>query len=133
MQKNFKERRACARIQPSQKLECSKFEFGQKETGKTKAFIKSLSASGVLFETKAKYDISDVLDLRLDIPGWDKFKTEFFKPQELFSYKPLRALAKVVRVNRASEDSFQVGAHFCAIDADHRKALFKFIKQKINQ
>ena len=91
--------------------------------------LKDISCGGILFESKVKYDIGTLLRIELALPGWEKFKTEFFKEDSTPHADPLTVLAHVVRLEALENGMFDIGACFSAIDEGDRWALFKYIQR----
>ena len=91
--------------------------------------MKNLSTTGALFETSKTFQIGDVLMLKMDIPGWEKYKSDFIRPGQLSRSEPLTALAKVVRVEFIKSGHHEIGVCFVGIDETHQKALNKLIKK----
>jgi c-di-GMP-binding flagellar brake protein YcgR len=85
--------------------------------------LKNLSTSGALFETPKLFQIGDVLLLKMSIPGWEKYKTDFIRPGQLSRSEPLTALATVVRVEFIKSGHHEVGVCFVGIDEGHQRAL----------
>ena len=94
------------------------------------AAFKDISAGGLLFECKRKYDIGNLLKLEIVIPGWEKFKSEFYKPDESSRSKPLIALASVVRVEMVKPGLYDIGVSFAGIDEGHQSALLQYIQRQ---
>ena len=91
--------------------------------------IKNISASGALFESSKLYQIGDVLLLKLSIPGWEKYKSDFFRPGSLTRSEPLTVVASVVRVEFVRSGHHDIGVCFVGIDESHQKALAQLIKR----
>lgn len=97
------------------------------------------SAGGVLFESKTKYNIGDLLKLEISIPGWEQFKNEFYKEDAITPSRPIIVLAKIIHVeNIVVDELYDIGVCFVGIDENHRWALMKQIdaeskKQKPEQ
>lgn len=95
-----------------------------------KAVIKNISTDGILFESTAKFEIGELLQLTIDIPGWEKFKSEFYKNEVVSSDGLLVVLANVVRIEVLEpEEKYDIGVCVSAIDEGHKWALLKYIKR----
>lgn len=92
-----------------------------------KSTTKNLSGSGVLFESPEIFAVGSTLKMRIDAPGWEKYKTEFYKADKLSTPEPVIILARVVRVEVVDEGKFDIGVCFIGIDGDHQKALMKYV------
>ena len=95
----------------------------------TEGVLKNISCGGVLFESKVKYDVGSLLRIELALPGWEKFKTEFFREDRMPHSDPLTVLAHVVRLEVLEDGLFDIGACFSAIDEGDKWALFKYIQR----
>ncbi len=126
------ERRKFYRLPYQTVLHCEKYQFHKTFDNKQiEAVVKNVSAEGILFESAKPFAINDILQIELKVLGWEKFKSEFYKPDELTASKPLIVLAKVVRVETLYPSGhFEIGVCFVGIDHGHQEALLKFIKSK---
>lgn len=129
------ERRRFIRIQARYMLRHEKYSLKADQDRKAVAgVVKNYSGDGALFESKTKYDIGDILKLEIDIPGWDKFKTEFYKEKRTSASEPIVVLASVVRVEvMVPDDLYDIGVFFVGIDKGHQGALIKQINTRLNQ
>ena len=95
------------------------------------AVTKNVSAGGMLFETESIYEIGTLLKVELDIPGWEKFKTEFYREDILSRSKPVIVIASVVRVEVIEPNArYDIGACFVGIDEGHQLALAKCLESR---
>jgi len=133
------ERRKYFRIKSKNLITCKKFtvdDFSNnyESDDMIHAVLKNYTAGGLLFESVIKFNIGELLKLDITIPGWEKFKSEFYKEITSEEEQSLIILAKVVRVEAMNGDSkFEIGVSFSAIDKGHREALMKYIDQKIKE
>ena len=82
----------------------------------------------MLFESNVKFDLGTLLRIEIDIPGWERFKNEFYKTYEASKSSPLVVLASVVRVEVVyPENRFDIDVCFSAIDKGHQWALIKYV------
>lgn len=96
--------------------------------------LKNYSGGGVLFESTIRYDIGDLLKLEIALPGWERFKNEFYKEDRLSRSDPVVVLASVVRVECMGPPSlFDVGVCFVGIDEDDRWAVIKQIDAQLQK
>lgn len=123
------ERRQFVRIDLQNIAKIEEYKIGGKGE-RIDTLVKNISAGGILFETNYKYDIGVLLKLEVNIPGWDKYKTEFLKYDKSSASEPLVALAAVVRIEAIDLGSrYEIGACFINIDSDHLKALMHYIEK----
>lgn len=90
--------------------------------------IKDVSGGGVLLSSENFFDVGTLLELKLNIPGWSRHKTEFLKIDWQSTPEPLVTLGRVVRVERCRDGSYDVGVVFECIDDDHRDAVAKYVE-----
>jgi hypothetical protein len=132
---NFVERRKYIRLQHQHILYHEKYDLrGHKDQKIVEGVLKNYSPGGVLFETKTPYRIGDLLKLEMAIPGWERFKTEFYKQDKLSRMDPVIVLASVIRVECIVPDQlYENGVCFVGIDEGDRWALIKQIKEELNR
>jgi len=130
----FAERRKYFRLDARYVLKCEEFtakdlfrENGMKNA--VEAVSKNISLGGVLVEVKKPFKLGDILRMEIDIPGWEKFKAEFYKDDVTIAKKPLVVLGKVVRTENLGKN-FELGICFVAIDEGHKWALLKYLKKR---
>jgi c-di-GMP-binding flagellar brake protein YcgR len=122
-------RRRYVRFETQNVLHYEKYSLvDSKDKAMAEATAKNISAGGVLFETKTKYQPGDVLLLEIDLSGWDIFSTEFNSAHlaTKTKSKSVRILGKVVRVEMIDQDKFDVGISFSAIDEGHKWSVIKY-------
>jgi len=124
------ERRKYVRITYESVVECEKFSIPRNHESVREFNIKNISAGGVLFESFEKYEIGDILKIKISAQGWEKYLSEFYKPERLSVSEPIVALGKVVRIEDLGNGNFDIGVEFIGIDEMHRKAFDKFIKKQ---
>jgi len=130
---NLIDKRKFIRIAEDHVLCHEKYHFRvQAEKESVEGVVKNYSAGGALFESKIKYDIGDLLKLDITIPGWEKYKNEFYKNDKLFVEAPVVVLVNVVRVEAIVPDElYDIGVSFVGIDNGDQWALMKQIKEHI--
>jgi hypothetical protein len=124
------ERRSFIRIAEEDLLVCEPFDpavFSGVIAKRVRTFTKNVSENGILFEANEAYGIGALLKLQIDIPGWEKYKTGFYKVGAVSRNQPLVVLGKVVRVEDIGEGVFDIGVVFTAVDGAHREALKKYL------
>lgn len=123
------ERRKFLRVVSKRPIKHTKFRlFGKNSEKLTESITRNLSAGGILFESDVLYLPGDLVRIEIEIPGWEKYKTEFIKPGQVTKSEPVTVLAKVIRVEIKNPRLYEVRAAFVGIDDDHQKALTKFFK-----
>ena len=127
------ERRKFFRVAEEDLLICEPFDteaFGGMTGKRMHVFTKDLSEGGVLFEATEPFEIGDLLKLQLDVPGWQKYKLDFYKGDKPSGNEPLVALAKVVRIEDIGGGFFDIGVAFVALDSGHKIALKKYLEKE---
>ena len=128
------ERRRFVRVSVDYFLECTQLDFTDTTNDKIPASIKNISAGGILFVTHKKYELGTLLRISLSIPGWDQYKTEFYKSAKALFTENLVVLAKVARIEPGKrEGQYNVAVEFTGIDDDHQRALLKFIRNQMKE
>jgi len=94
---------------------------------------KNISANGLLFESSTAYELGTVLRLELLVHGINKYKTEFYKPQQLSNTEPFVVLGKVARVEAVGGGRFDIGVSLVGLDYVYRQALAKYISAHARQ
>lgn len=125
------DRRKYVRLDQKHMLRHEKYVFQgcDEEIMFEESAIKNYSLGGALFESRIKYDIGDTLKLEISIPGWEKFKNEFYREDKISRAEPVVILASVIRIEAiALEDFYEIGVQFVGIDEGDRWALMKQIK-----
>ncbi|MFT5207162.1 MAG: hypothetical protein ACI9CF_000911 [Candidatus Omnitrophota bacterium] len=130
---NEHEKRKYTRLIARHVLQCQKYSFKDLNQAKRMtSVVKNISAGGALFESKEKYQIGDILKLEIDIKGWQKFDSGFYKSDLISGSKPIVALGSVVRMELVNPDQlYDVGVCFVGIDDGHQWTLIKYINNKI--
>lgn len=126
--KKAAEKRKYIRINLSRVARISKYQFGAGDE-KLPNVVSNISAGGIMFKTNSAYDIGSLIKIEIDIPGWYKHRSEFYKNPADVS-KPFVALATVVRIEIVDtpDHKYEIGACFVNIDQGHLDALMKFVK-----
>lgn len=132
-QEDMSEHRKYVRIPRRYIVHCSPFTakdlLSPGRDNITEGLLKNISCGGILFESKAKYDVGMLLRIELALPGWEKFKTEFFREDSYPLFNPLTVLANVVRLEVLEDGLFDIGACFSAVDEGDKWTLFKYIQR----
>ena len=108
------------------------FQVSEKREALDAGVLKNYSSAGALFESKAKYDIDDILKIEITIPGWEIYKNEFYREDKDTRREPIIILAAVVRVEAIRPNElYEIGVEFVGIDDGDRWALMKQIKKQL--
>jgi len=122
------QRRKFYRLPLEHVLEFTEYDFSKEKKPFNISKLKNVSGGGVLFETDRSVPIGSFIKVKMKIPGWEKFRTEFIKPDWTSETEPLVTLGSVVRVEEIEPDRrYDIGIVFQCIDEDHRNALMNYI------
>ena len=97
LMKTLMEHRKYIRIKKSVAIKHIKFHWLVNENDALRSLAKDISAGGILFESAEFYDVGDIIRLEIDLPGWEDFKSEYYKPH-LSKSQPVIALVRVRRI-----------------------------------
>ena len=89
--------------------------------------MRDLSLTGVRFESEGAYEPGTLLQLDLELPGWEKERIDFYREEDVL--KPLTVLAEV-RWSKPAGERFEIGALFVNVDAWHLKALQRYLEKQ---
>ncbi len=124
------ERRKYYRMPVDHLLEFREYSLSEGQDNLKMNNLKNISGGGVLFESDSFLSIGTLLKMKLKIPGWQKYKTEFLKHDRVSTTEPLVALGHVVRVEEMEDGKdYEIGVVFECVDDDHRNALIKYIEE----
>lgn len=122
------EKRKFNRMQMDQLAEFREYDLQKGDSALIPSNLKNVSGSGVLFETENPLEVGTLIKMKLKIPGWEKYKSEFIKPDWKSTSEPLVTLGYVARVEETEKDeSYETGVDFVCMDEKHKQALMQFI------
>lgn len=128
------ERRKYARVPIDCVIKCEKYAIGETDgTDSVSVDAMDMSAGGLLLQTNQEYVLGDVLRIEIELPGWNKYKVEFIKPDSITEDRALVALASVVRVERLAESGYEIGVRLAGVDDGHRLAFERYIYEKVKE
>ena len=130
---SISERRQYFRLQEEHLVTCEVFSLPRDPATRAKIKTKDISAGGILFESEKAYPLGTLLRLELQVIGWDRHKTEFYKRDALSRSEPLIVIGDVVRLEELAPGRFDIGVSMSGIDAGHKAALAKYIKTRAEQ
>lgn len=129
--KNSSNKRRYSRLPKSSSLKIQKLTFSE-ETKEDDAVYKDVGGGGILFESKALYEIGALLKLKVDVPGWGKFIKNFKRPDEN-DKKILTAIGEVVRVEEIEKNKiYEIGVKFVNIQDNDFDSLIQYIENSID-
>ena len=123
-----RERRKYFRLNRECVVQCERYTIPRQPEATSSGKSLNLSSGGILFESKAKFELGDMLRLEVKADGWEKFSAEFYKHDKMSQVRPLFVLGTVVRSELLSGGAYEIGVAFTGIDDGHRWALEKYLK-----
>lgn len=133
---NSNERRRYVRLERQHLLRYEKYAFQLTEGQEVfeEGMLKNYSLGGALFESRIKYQIGDILKLEITIPGWQRYKNEFYREDRTSRVEPIVVLTYVVRVEAMiPNEIYDIGVQFVGIDEGDRWTLMKQINAQLNK
>ncbi|MEK6814860.1 MAG: PilZ domain-containing protein [Nitrospirota bacterium] len=125
-----RERRRFKRLPESFRVEWAEVAFG---SGRKKAAseTKDVGAGGLLIESSEPYGIGTVLNLKISVPEWKKFRPGFLRYDWTSAPEPLVALGRVVRVEEIlSGRLYEIGVAFTGMDEIEQGALGRLLDER---
>ena len=132
MSQSGSERRKFLRIDEGSVLSCEECVI-PRTSQKFSVVSKDISAGGLLFSAPAPVDLGTVLRFEVSIAGWQKFKPEFRKSEQIDDKTPLVALGTVVRVEHMNDGTYEIGVRLDGVDEGHRMALEQYVKSRAKE
>jgi c-di-GMP-binding flagellar brake protein YcgR len=121
------------RLERDDEIKVKEFRFP--ETGRyRKARITDISGGGLMIETRQHYSADTQLKIEINLTGWQRYAPGFLKYFGEAAQRPLVVLAQVIRCDtKVVGHKYDVAVEFSGIDENHRRALVKFIREKITK
>ncbi len=122
------QRRKFYRLPMDHVVEFTEYDFSSEKKPFNISKLKNVSGGGVLFQSSRPFPIGSFIKIKMNIPGWDRYKTAFIKPDWTSVTEPLIILGSVVRVEEIESDNmYDIGIVFKCIDESHRDALMNYL------
>ncbi|MBI5150187.1 MAG: PilZ domain-containing protein [Candidatus Omnitrophica bacterium] len=128
------ERRHYVRLDRQHMLRHERYDFQMVEEREAfeEGMLKNYSQNGALFEVRTKYHVGDIVKLAITIPGWERYKNEFYKEDKTSRVEPVVVLACVIRVEALIlNEIYDIGVQFVSIDEGDRWSLMRQIKAQL--
>jgi len=123
------DRRKYVRIPAQHVLRCERYTIPRVAERKEATSL-NLSAGGILFVSAAEFKKGELLRIELELDNWEKYKAEFYKPDQTASSRPFVVIGTVVHSEKRQDEKFDIGVNFSGMDEGHRWALMKYLKDK---
>lgn len=130
LKKEGSDKREFFRLPEEFKVTFKPLEFPLGDRPVKESTVKDVSAGGILFESKVYYELGTVLQLEVNLEGWYRHRSSFFKSTKEKALEPLSVIGEVVRVEKFDDDTYDIGVKFTNVYDDDQKSLLKFINSK---
>jgi len=89
----------------------------------------NIGGNGIRITSSDPYDPKTILNLKINIIGWEGFKKPFSKFVDISSNACLTVVGEVVWCNKsANNNGYELGVKFLNICEDDSKALIRYLK-----
>ena len=127
--RQFQDKRKFHRISRNIDIEVSQLTFPFSDAVFKKGASVDIGGNGIRFTTSNPYDPETLLNLKINIIGWEGFKKPFSKFIDLSSDACLSAVGEVVWCNKSTDDDrYELGVKFTNIYEDDYEALMRYLK-----
>jgi len=124
-----RDKRKFTRISRNIDIEISQLTFPLSDVVTKKGTSINIGGNGIRFTSSEPFDPQTILNLKINIIGWEGFKKPFSKFINLSSDSCLGAVGEVVWCNESPEnDGYELGVKFTNIYEDDYKALMRYLK-----
>ncbi len=124
-----KDKRKFPRISRNIDIEVSKLTFPFTDAVTKKGASVNIGGNGICVITAEPYEPETIINLKINIIGWEGFKKPFSKFIDLSSDASLTAVGEVVWCNESAENGgYELGVKFTNIYEDDYKALMRYLK-----
>jgi len=123
------EARDYPRIPREVTVEVIKLAYPMDAKGGESVFSVNIAQNGICFLSETKYDLGDILNLRIDLKGLRRFvKNVPSLLDDSLVKAPLSVIAKVAWVKVSdTKNMFEVGVSFEDVDGVEHKALISYL------
>lgn len=129
---NFKDKRRFPRISRNIDIEVSELTFPFSEAPVQKEASVDIGGNGIRFTSSVPYEVKALLNLKINIIGWEGFKKPFSKLVNISSDACLTAVAEVVWCHEVEEgQSYELGVKFLNIYEDDYEALMRYLENAV--
>ena len=122
-------KRKFPRVSRNIDIEVSQLTFPLSDAVIKKESSLDIGVNGIRFTSSEPYEPQTVLNLKINIIGWEGFKKPFSKFIDLSSEAFLGAVGEVVWCNENAEGGgYELGVKFMNIYEDDYEALMRYVK-----
>ena len=125
------DKRAYARIPSEVTVETAVLTYPLDKTGGDQGLSKNISPDGICVITPKAYTKGDILSLKIDLPGWQRYKRNVTAiVDDAEAAAPLTAVVEVMWCQpRPGSGSYEIGVKFRDIYADDHAALIHYLEK----
>jgi c-di-GMP-binding flagellar brake protein YcgR len=124
------EKREYFRLPEEFKLTFRPLEFPLGKHPAKESKLKDVSGGGMLIESKEAYEMGTILQLEINLEGWYKHRSSFFKSTTEKANEPLTVIGEVVRIEKFDDNTYDIGIRFTNVYDDDHTSLIKYINSK---
>jgi hypothetical protein len=124
------DRRTASRVPHHGRLLHREFMLAPEKPSFNDDQLADLSATGVAFVTAHRYEIDAMVECKLMLVGWDKFKAGFYMGDPRKAAAPFVAIVKVASCRHLPGGQHRVAASFESVDESHREALARYLAER---
>ncbi|MDO9263538.1 MAG: PilZ domain-containing protein [Desulfosalsimonadaceae bacterium] len=122
------EKRKYPRIPKRVPIQIQELTYPFSNTGGLKGMGKDISAGGVCFISATRFDPKMVVNLKIDISGWNQHKRPYSMVRDIASEVPLSVIGEVAWCRPLSGSAeFEIGISFNNIYEDDFRALVRYL------
>lgn len=132
--KDNKERRQYERLPRAFRVEVSQFQFPLTTQPRIEVRCVDISAGGLKVESDTPFAAGSKVQVKVFIPGLNKFHPGFLKVFESDAGQYLQAIAEVMwNEDLGSGAGYSLGVRFLDVDGDDWKALAGMIRKQMSE
>ena len=125
----FQDQRKFPRISRSIEIEVSQLAFPLANAVIKNGTSVNIGENGIRITTSDPYPPKTLLNLKINIIGWEGFKKPFSRCIDISSGTGLTVVGEVVWCNKNAKDNdYHLGVRFLNIYEDDAKALIRYLK-----
>lgn len=122
------EQRQFERIPGKVSLTLTQLEISAEKSAGENAVSKDITVNGVCLISEERYRVGALLNVEINLEGWQLFLRTVLKRNDESEIKPLVAVGKVVWSQKLPRSSgYQTGVQFIEIEADDFAAFKKYL------
>jgi len=129
-EKKGADKREYVRLPEEFALSFKPLEFPLDDQVEMESTMKDVSGGGILFESDTLIELGTILQVEVNLEGWYRHRSSFFKSTKEKVNEPLTVIGEVVRVEKFDDETYDIGVKFTNVYDDDLKSLLKYINSK---